>query len=197
MQSPASSVAEYLASLPEERRLALEEIRKTIRANLHRDFEEGMQYGMIGYYLPHAKYPDGYHCDPTQPLPFAAVASQKNHISLYLYCVYASEEDRSTFVEEWTATGQRLDMGSSCVRAKRLDQIPLEVVGRALRRMDSKRFVECYEASLDNSAGGRKVAARKPRKPAAKKVAAKKTAAKKTAAKKTAVRKPAQRSKRT
>ena len=84
MQSKATTVGQYLAELPADRRRAIEAVRKVILANLDRDYEEGMQYGMIGYYVPHRIYPAGYHCDPKQPLPFTALASQKNYLSLYL-----------------------------------------------------------------------------------------------------------------
>lgn len=93
MQSKASTVPEYLVSLPEDRRNALDSLRKVFAANMDPLFEEGMQYGMIGYYLPHRVYPAGYHCDPKQPLPFAGLASQKNHLSLYLMCLYSEGAD--------------------------------------------------------------------------------------------------------
>ena len=88
MQSKATTVEQYLAELPEDRRMALEAVRQVVLKNLDKDFEEGMQYGMIGYYVPHRVYPAGYHCDPKQPLPFAHLASQKNHMALYLMCIY-------------------------------------------------------------------------------------------------------------
>lgn len=172
---------EYLASLPEDRRKALEAIRKVIRANIDKDFEEGMQYGMLGYYLPHSKYPSGYHCAPEQPLPFASVASQKNHIGLYLFCIYCDPGEQETFAREWLASGKKLDMGKSCVRVKKLEDIPLDVVGRAFKRATAKKFVAAYEASLAGSAS-KKPAAKKapPKKKAAKKKAAGRVAAKRT-----------------
>jgi len=187
MQSKSQTVKEYLASLPAERRKAIEEIRKVIRKNIHKDFAEGMQYGMPAYFLPHSKYPDGYHCDPEQPLPFASVASQKNHIGLYLFCVYCSEEDKETFVREWKASGKKLDMGKSCVRVKKLEDIPLDVLGRVFKRATPKRFVAAYEASLSSSTRKKKTSKKK----VAKKVGSKKKTTKKKAAKKTAARKRA------
>ena len=92
MQSKATTVDQYLASLPEDRRAALSAVRDVIRKNLDGDYEEGMQYGMIGYYVPHAVFPAGYHADPKQPLPFASLASQKNHMAVYLMCVYGQPD---------------------------------------------------------------------------------------------------------
>ena len=101
MQSKAKTVKEYLASLTVDRRRMVEALRRVIRKNIDKDFKEGMQYGMPAWFLPHSKYPNGYHCDPKQPLPFASIASQKNHIGLYLFCIYCSPEEQSRFVEEW------------------------------------------------------------------------------------------------
>ena len=188
MQSKAKTVKEYLAALPEDRRKAIEEVRKVIRKNIDKAFEEGMQYGMLGYYLPHSKYPAGYHCDPKQPLPFASIASQKNHIGLYLFCIYCSEGETERFREEWLASGKRLDMGKSCVRVKRLEDIPLDVVGRTFKRVTAKKFVAAYEESLAGAATRKKVAKKKvsKKRAATKKVA--KKATKKKVARKTAAR---------
>ena len=120
MQSKAKTVAKYLAELPEDRRAAISKIRAVIRKNLPNGYKEGMQYGMIGYFVPHSIFPDGYHCDPKQPLPFASLASQKNHMALYLMCIYGSESHKAWFKEAWEKTGKKLDMGKSCVRFKKL-----------------------------------------------------------------------------
>ena len=96
MQCKAKTVKEYLASLPQDRRVAIKSVREVICKNLDKGYEEGMQYGMIGYYVPHKVYPPGYHCDPKQPLPFASLASQKNHMAVYLMCSYGSPEDRKS-----------------------------------------------------------------------------------------------------
>jgi hypothetical protein len=148
MQSKAKTVKEYLASLPEDRRAALETVRKVILANLDKDYEEGMQYGMIGYYVPHRVYPAGYHCDPKQPLPFAGLASQKNHMSLYLMCVYGSPEQAEAFRQAWEKTGRKLDMGKSCVRFKRVEDLALNVIGETIKRSTVKRVVAHYEAMI-------------------------------------------------
>ena len=159
MQSAAKSVETYLASLPADRRAAISAIRDVIRANLDDGYEEGMQYGMIGYYVPHRLFPAGYHTDPKQPLPFAALASQKQHMSLYLmgvYCGCAEGADGETrdakwFREAWTRTGKKLDMGKACVRFKNLDDVALDVVGEAIRRIPAKTYVARYQETL----GGR------------------------------------------
>jgi len=141
-------VQAYLDALPEDRREAVEAVLELGSKKLDKRFELGMQYGMPGWYLPHSEYPNGYHCDPKQPLPFASVASQKKHIGLYLFCVYCDESAKEQFVEEWRASGERLDMGKSCVRVKDLDGIPMGVLGRAFKRMTAKKFVAAYEGSI-------------------------------------------------
>ena len=157
MQSKAATVREYLDALPPDRRKALEALRKAIRANLDAGYEEGMQYGMIGYYVPHRVYPPGYHCDPKQPLPFAGLASQKNHMSLYLMSIYAGGEDTEDarwFRQAWTKDGRKLDAGKACVRFKKLEDVPLDVVGEAVRRLPARAYIARYEAGLGRSKGG-------------------------------------------
>jgi hypothetical protein len=147
MQSKAITVEQYLSSLPEDRRLALEAVRKVILRNLDKDYEEGIQYGMIGYYVPHRVYPAGYHCDPKQPLPFAGLASQKNYMSLYLMCVYGDSDHSHWFKSEWARTGKKLDMGKSCVRFKKVDDLALDVIAEAIRRVPARRYIEFCEAA--------------------------------------------------
>ncbi|MBK8264933.1 MAG: DUF1801 domain-containing protein [Nannocystis sp.] len=164
MQSKAKTVPEYLDSLPEERRRALSALRETILANLDADIEEGVQYGMIGYYVPHRIYPAGYHCDPKQPLPFAGIASQKNHMSLYLSCVYEGDGDGEAAAElawlreAWAKAGKRLDMGKACVRFKKLEDLPLEVIAALLRRVTAAVFVKRYEIDRARAAAAKKAA---------------------------------------
>jgi len=153
MQSKAATVEQYLAELPEDRREALQAIRRTILKNLPKGYEEGMQYGMIGYFVPHRVYPPGYHCDPRQPLPFACLASQKHYISIYLGCVYMNPEHEAWFREAWAKTGKKLDMGKSCVRVKKLDDVPLNVIGQAIKRVPVKKFIEHYESAIKPAAG--------------------------------------------
>jgi hypothetical protein len=177
MQSKATTVAQYLAELPAERREAISAIRKVILDNLPEGYEEGMMYGMIGYFVPHRLYPPGYHCDPQLPLGYASLASQKNYMSLYLFCAYCDQTDGAWFREAWTKSGKKLDMGKSCVRFKKLDDVPLAVVGQAIKRMSVKKFIEVYESALEQN-----MRARESRS-SAKKSAPKKSASKKPVAK--------------
>ena len=176
MPSQAKTVADYLSSLPEDRRAALAAVRQAIRDNLDPDYEEGMQYGMIGYYVPHRVFPAGYHCDPKQPLPFAGLAAQKNHLSLHLMGVYMDPEIGAWFRDAWQATGHKLDMGAACVRFRQLADVPLDVVAEAIRRMPAVRYIAIYTGNL---AGRGKSKGSAPAKKPASKTAAKKTAAKK------------------
>jgi hypothetical protein len=167
MQSKAETVAQYLKELPADRRTAIEAVRKVILANLDNDYEEGMSYGMIGYYVPHRVFPDGYHCNPAQPLPFAAVASQKNHMSVYLMSVYESSPEDSWFRSEWAKSGKKLDMGKCCVRFKKLEDLALDVIGKAIARMPTKKYIENYLKILSETKSSKRVKAAS--KPAAKK----------------------------
>lgn len=159
MQSKAATVDEYLRSLPEERRAAIAAVRDVILRNLDRDYEEGMSYGVIGYYVPHRVYPAGYAPDPRQGLPFAALASQKNYMSLYLMGVYcgcvdgvSESEHAQWFRAAWAETGKKLNMGKACIRFKRLDDLPLEVIGEAIRRLPARTYIEQYEKAARRSA---------------------------------------------
>jgi hypothetical protein len=165
MQSKATTVSAYLAGLPEDRRTALEAVRRVIHKNLDKDYAEGMQYGMIGFYVPHSVYPPGYHCDPKQPLPFAGLASQKNYMALYLGCMYGDTRDAAWFREAWAKTGKKLDMGKACIRFKKLEDLPLEVIGQAIKRVPAKKYIADYEAMRDAPGGHRsgKASASKPR----------------------------------
>jgi hypothetical protein len=168
MQSKATSVAEYLAELPEDRRAAISVVRRVILENLDEDYEECMQYGMIGYVVPHRVYPAGYHCDPNQPLPFAGLASQKNHMSIYLMCVYGGGEHEQWFREAWARTGKKLDMGKACIRFKKVEDLALDVIGESIRRATAKKFLEQYRALLEAAGRGgatKRSAARKSSKP--------------------------------
>lgn len=156
MTSQAKTVEEYLAELPEDRRTAICAVRETILRNLPEGYQEGMQYGLIGYSVPHSIYPAGYHCDPKQPLPFAGLASQKNYMSVYLSCVYGNGDIESQFRKEYAATGKKLDMGKSCIRFKRLDDLALDVIGRAIARVDVETYIARYEAVLQRTKTYRK-----------------------------------------
>lgn len=146
------TVAGYLAALPEERRGALSAVRKVFKENLEAGYAEGILYGMIGYYVPHSLFPKGYHCDPDKPLMFAGLASKAGHMSLHLPGLYMSEAETKWFVSAWAKTKKRLDMGKGCVRFKKLDDLALEVVAEAIRRMPPKAFIELYESGRQKSA---------------------------------------------
>lgn len=183
MQSTATTVDAYLGELPEDRRVAIQAVREVIVSNLGKGYQEGMQYGMIGYFVPHSVYPPGYHCNPKQPLPFASLASQKNHMAIYLFCIYGSEEETERFQKAWLATGMKLDMGKGCVRFKRLEDVPLEVVGEAIRRMPVDKFVARYESNIKKAGGERAARKSAASTPALKKPTSKKPAAKKVGTK--------------
>jgi hypothetical protein len=148
MQSKAATVEEYLASLPPERRAAISAVRDVIRENLDKDMREVMQYGMIGYCVPHDVYPDGYHCNPKEPLPVAGLGNQKNHMSLYLMAVYGNEAEAKRFQQEWKKSGKKLDMGKACIRFKKLEDLPLEVIAGTFQRLKAKDYIKHYEANI-------------------------------------------------
>lgn len=153
MQSKAATVQEYLDQLPPDRRSAIEAVRKVILANLDDSYEEGMQYGMIGYYVPHSVFPAGYHCDPKQPLPFAGLASQKNYMSIYMMSIYECEGQSPTehvkwFRSAWKKTGKKLDMGKACIRFKKLEDLPLDVIGEAIKRIPATTYIASCKAAV-------------------------------------------------
>lgn len=186
MQSKAKTVEEYLDALPDDRREALEAVRKVIRKNLGKGYEEGMQYGMPGWFVPHSVYPPGYHCNPKEPLPFVGMASQKNHMSLYLMCIYGHDDAKplKKFQQAWAKTGKKLDMGKACVRFKKLDDLALDVIGETIKNIPVKDYVAHYEAAILTSNKAAAARRAKSKAGAPKKAAAKKPAKKKAAAKK-------------
>jgi uncharacterized protein YdhG (YjbR/CyaY superfamily) len=142
MQSDAATVADYLAGLPADRRAALESVRQTILANLPVGYEEAMNWGMITYQVPLARFPDTYN---GQPLAYAGLASQKNHMAVYLIGLYADESAREQFETAYRATGKRYDVGKSCVRFKKLDDLPLALIGESIARLSVDEFVARVE----------------------------------------------------
>ncbi|SFZ90535.1 protein of unknown function (DU1801) [Flaviramulus basaltis] len=149
MQYKATSPEDYISQVPEERQDALKRLRKVINDNLPKGFEEGIIYGMIGYYVPHSIYPDGYHCNPTDPLPFMSFASQKNSINLYHSGIYSKKEIHDWFVAEYPKHCKaKLDMGKSCVRFKKIDQIPFELIGELTRKMSVQEWINIYESAI-------------------------------------------------
>jgi len=157
MQSKATTVEQYLKELPADRLEAMTKLRKVILKNLPKGFKEGMSYGMIGYYVPHTIYPGGYHCNPEQPLPYAGLASQKNAISFYHMCVYGSNELSNWFADEYVKLGiGRLDMGKACIRFKKPENIPYDLIGKLIKKISVKKWIEVYEKSLALSKSARK-----------------------------------------
>ena len=161
MPSEVQDVEEYLASLPEDRREAITAIREVILKNLPKGYEEGIQWGMPSYFVPLSEYPSGYNCQPDQPLPFVGFASQKNHMAFYGFCIYIDEVLKDRFVEDWKKTGKKLDIGKSCVRFKKLEDVPLKVIGDAVKRVPMKKYIKQYEEQLQNSGSRKKTAKKK------------------------------------
>jgi uncharacterized protein YdhG (YjbR/CyaY superfamily) len=151
MQYKATSPEDYISQVPEERQETLKKLRKVINANLPKGFEEGIQYGMIGYFVPHSIYPDGYHCTPSEPLPFMSFASQKNSVNLYHSGIYAVSEIHDWFVNEYPKHCKRkLDMGKSCIRFKKLDEIPFDLIGELSAKLSVDEWVNIYENAVKN-----------------------------------------------
>lgn len=149
MNIPANDPEDYLAKVPEERREALTKLRQVIRKNLPKGFKEGMSYGMIGYVVPHSRYPAGYHCDPKLPLPFMSFASQKNFIAFYHMGIYAMPELHDWFVREYAARVKgKLDMGKSCIRFKKPDAIPFDLIGELCQRVTPDDWIAVYEKAF-------------------------------------------------
>ena len=145
MRSEAKSVEQYLSELPKDRRAAISAVRDVVAANIDKNIEEGIHYGMITWCIPHRIFPDGYHTTPGQPLPYASLASQKNYMTLYLMTEWASPGGESWFRKEWAKSGKKLDKGKTCIHFKTVDDLALDVIGETLRRMPMKKFIEQYE----------------------------------------------------
>ena len=142
MQSKAKTVQEYLSGLPDDRLGAIEAVRDVILENLPEGFEEAMNWGMITYQVPLSRYPDTYN---KKPLMMAALASQKNHMAVYLTGVYADAESRASFTDAYKETGKRMDMGQSCVRFRKLEDLPLDLIGKAIAEYSVAEFIELNE----------------------------------------------------
>jgi uncharacterized protein YdhG (YjbR/CyaY superfamily) len=149
MQSKAATIDQYIAELPEDRKEAVVKLRKIIKKNLPKGFEECMNYGMIGYVVPHKLYPAGYHCDPKMPLPFMNIASQKNFIAVYSMCCYGDQKINKWFVEAYAKTGMgKLDMGKSCIRFKNIGKIPYELIGELASKVTPQEYIAQYEKMI-------------------------------------------------
>ncbi|MBP6660404.1 MAG: DUF1801 domain-containing protein [Chitinophagales bacterium] len=146
MTSTAVTPDEYINSLPEDRKHAINELQKVIKKNLPKGFEETMQYGMLTYVVPHKLYPAGYHCKPTDALPFLSIASQKNFIAVYHMGIYADKKLHDWFVAEFTKRSTtKLDMGKSCIRFKKPDQIPFDLIGELASKITVDAWIAIYE----------------------------------------------------
>ena len=146
MHSTATNPAQYIAELPEERKEPFNELRQTILKNLPKGFKEVFANGMISYVVPHNIYPNGYHCDPKQPLPFISIASQKNFIAFYHMGMYAQPALLKWFVEEYPKHSEtKLDMGKSCIRFKKPGQIPLKLLGELVTKQSADEWIGVYE----------------------------------------------------
>ena len=153
MQSTAQTVEDYLAELPPDRQHDMSEVRRAILGSLPDGFEEIMDFGMIGYVIPLETYPKTYN---GHPLQYAALASQKNYMSLYLMCIYAHEESRMWFMDELEKRGKKLNIGKACIRFKKLEDLPLDLVGEAIAHGSVDGYIEIYESARNRGGKGQK-----------------------------------------
>ena len=183
MQSKARTVDAYLKELPPDRRAALETVRRTILASVDDGVEEGMGYGMIGYHIPHHVFPNGYHVDPSMPLPYLGLASQKQNMAVYVMFDYVGEGGTSFIRKAYAAKGRTLDMGKSCLRFRTLADLDLEILAEAIRRAPSREYAAKYFAAVGpgawKSKGTKAAQASAAKRPAAKASKTKKAAKKK------------------
>ena len=149
MTSKATTPEQYIKELPSDRKEAITQLRNTVLKNLPKGFKETMSYGMLGYVVPHEIYPGGYHCNPKLPLPFANIASQKNFIAFYHMGIYADPKLLKWFVDEYAKAGVgKLDMGKSCVRFKKPENIPFELIGKLCSKMTVEDWIGLYEKNM-------------------------------------------------
>ncbi len=149
MKIEASTPEQYIDKLPDERKEAMSKLRRTIIDNLPEGFKETMTYGMIGYVVPKSIYPEGYHADPEQPLPFISIASQKNHIALYHSGLYTNKALMEWFTREYPKySSMRIDMGKSCIRFKKVDQIPYKLIEKLVARVGVHDWIKLYESVM-------------------------------------------------
>ena len=149
MQIPAKNPKEYISKVPEDRLAYFKKLRQTILNNIPKGFEEQMNYGMIGYVVPKKIFPAGYHCDTNLPLPFVNIASQKNFIAIYHMGIYANPELLDWFVKEYPKHCKRkLDMGKSCIRFKKAEEIPFELIAELMQKMTVQNWIDLYEKNI-------------------------------------------------
>ena len=151
----ATTISQYIAAIPADRQAAFKKLRKAVKSNIPAGFQETISYGMIGYVVPHKTYPDGYHCDPRLPLPFANIANQKNFIALYHMGLYSDKKLYDWFVKEYAKQcNHKLDMGKSCIRFKKFNDIPFELIGKLLKKVSVADWIKTYERSRAAPARG-------------------------------------------
>jgi len=149
MKASGTSVAEILKNIPEDRAEAFNKLHEVIINNLPEGFESAISYGGLGYVVPHTLYPSGYHCKPSEPLPFAGLASQKNSINFYHMGIYADPELLEWFVAEYPKhSKQKLDMGKSCIRFKKFNEIPYTLIGELMQKISVEEWIKTYEQKL-------------------------------------------------
>lgn len=149
MRIAAENLDDYITKLPEERQEPMQKLRKAIESKLPSGFEEAMSYGMPGWVVPHSLYPAGYHCKPEEPLPFISIASQKNFIAVYHMGIYADEKLMNWFTSEYpNHCSRKLDMGKSCIRFKKMDDIPYELIGELAGKMTADEWIARYEQNV-------------------------------------------------
>ena len=153
MISDVQTPEQFIEALPEERKEAMQHLRRTILKNLPKGFKEEMSGGMLNYVVPHQKYPAGYHCNPKQPLPFISLASQKNFMALYHMGIYAMPDILKWFEQEYTKRSPaKLDMGKSCIRFKKPEQIPYQLIGELMKKISVDDWIKTYEKVLKKTA---------------------------------------------
>jgi uncharacterized protein YdhG (YjbR/CyaY superfamily) len=149
MKTKINLLEHYIDQLPEDRKEVIRKLRKTIADNLPKGFAETFSYGMVGFVVPHSAYPDGYHCNPKEPLPFISIASQKNFVALYHMGIYADQITQEWFRTEYPKYSKtKLDMGKSCIRFKKPDQIPYELIAKLAARISPEEWIKTYESNL-------------------------------------------------
>ncbi|MBQ0769341.1 MAG: DUF1801 domain-containing protein [Bizionia sp.] len=149
MQYKANTPEAYINQLPEDRKEPIEKLRQAILNNLPQEMEEVINYGMLGYVIPHSVYPDGYHCDPKTPLPFMNLASQKNFIAVYHMGMYAQKDVLDWFTQEYAKRCKyKLDMGKSCIRFKKMEAIPFDLIGELATKLSTKEWITIYENTI-------------------------------------------------
>jgi uncharacterized protein YdhG (YjbR/CyaY superfamily) len=154
--SKATDVESLLAELPPDRAAVMKKLRAAVNAGLPEGYQEGIQYGMIGWFVPHSRYPAGYHCDPKQPLPFASIAAQKQYYSVYLMGIYMVPSEEAWFTAAYAKTGKKLDMGKSCIRFKKEEDIPFELITEAIGRLSVDHYLAAYIPQIPASKSGKK-----------------------------------------